>query len=96
MKNPFEITKEVLIGMDGIGGIPTNQQFYNEFNDRLRAALSLSEDDNSLPSLDCIEKMAANSLSEAQQHTTICINDGEEGIWETAFVLGYQKGWRRQ
>ncbi|NRA77313.1 MAG: hypothetical protein HRU18_03810 [Pseudoalteromonas sp.] len=41
MKNPLEITQDVLNGMIGIGGIPTNQEFYDEFNDRLKAALSL-------------------------------------------------------
>lgn len=41
MKNPLEITQDVLNGMIGIGGIPTNQEFYDEFNDRLKVALSL-------------------------------------------------------
>lgn len=41
MKNPLEITQDVLNGMIGIGGVPTNQEFYDEFNDRLKAALSL-------------------------------------------------------
>ena len=41
MKNPLEITQYVLNGMIGIGGIPTNQEFYDEFNDRLKSALSL-------------------------------------------------------
>ena len=41
MKNPLKITQDVLNGMIGIGGIPTNQEFYDEFNDRLKSALSL-------------------------------------------------------
>ena len=43
MKNPLEITQYVLNGMIGIGGIPTNQEFYDEFNDRLKEALSVSD-----------------------------------------------------
>jgi hypothetical protein len=41
MKNPLEITQDVLNGMIEIGGIPSNQSFYDEFNDRLKAALNL-------------------------------------------------------
>ncbi len=41
MKNQIEIVKDIADGMIGIGGVPTNEEFYAEFDFRLRAALSL-------------------------------------------------------
>jgi len=44
MNNPIEITQDVLNGMIGIGGMAINQDnqdFYDEFNERLKAALDL-------------------------------------------------------
>lgn len=42
MKTPEEITQDVLDGMIGIGGCPSNEEFYAEFDDRLRRALSIA------------------------------------------------------
>ena len=41
MKNPSKITQDVLNGMIGIVRIRTNQEFYDEFTDRLKEAMSL-------------------------------------------------------
>ena len=41
MKNPLKITQDVLNGMIGIVRIRTNQEFYDEFTDRLKEAMSL-------------------------------------------------------
>lgn len=41
MKNQIEIVKEIADGMIGIGGIPTNEEFYAEFDMRVRAALRI-------------------------------------------------------
>ena len=41
MKNQIEIVKEVAEGMIGIGGVPSNKEFYDEFNMRIRAALNI-------------------------------------------------------
>ncbi len=42
LKTPEEITQYVLDGMMGIGGCPNNEEFYAEFNDRLKRALSIA------------------------------------------------------
>lgn len=42
MKTPEEITQDVLDGMLGIGGCLSNEEFYAEFDDRLRRALSIA------------------------------------------------------
>lgn len=44
MKNHHKIVKDILKGMEGIGGIPTNQGFYEEFDFRLRAVLKITID----------------------------------------------------
>jgi len=36
-----EIIQDVLKGMEGIGGIPSKQEFYNEFDFRLRSAFGI-------------------------------------------------------
>lgn len=41
MKNQIEIVKEIADGMIGIGGIPSNEEFYAELNMRIRAALKI-------------------------------------------------------
>ena len=41
MKNQIEIVKEIADGMIGIGGIPTNEEFYEEFNSRVIAKLGI-------------------------------------------------------
>lgn len=38
-----EIVNDVLEGMLGIGGIPTNESFYAEFDMRVRAGLGIPE-----------------------------------------------------
>lgn len=43
MKTPEEITQHVLDGMIGIGGCPSNEEFYAEFNGRLKRALSIAD-----------------------------------------------------
>jgi len=43
-ENQIEIVKKIVDGMIGIGGIPTNVEFYSEFDMRLRAALELPVD----------------------------------------------------
>jgi len=39
MKNQIEITKQIADSMQEIGGNPTNEEFYQEFNFRLKIAL---------------------------------------------------------
>ncbi len=41
MEHHRKIINEILDGMEGIGGIPFNEEFYEEFDFRLRAALRL-------------------------------------------------------
>ena len=41
----IEIVKDIAEGMIGIGGMPTNVEFYNEFDMRLRSALELPVSD---------------------------------------------------
>ena len=43
IKNPIDIAHEVADSMTGIGGIPSAQEFYDEFDSSLRAALGLSQ-----------------------------------------------------
>jgi len=43
MKNQIEIVKDIADGMIGIGGIPTNEEFYAEFDMRVRAALRIHD-----------------------------------------------------
>jgi hypothetical protein len=44
MKNQIEIVKDIADGMIGIGGIPSNESFYVEFDMRLRDALNIKDD----------------------------------------------------
>ena len=41
MKNQIEIVKDIADGMIGIGGIPSNEEFYAEFDMRVRDALRI-------------------------------------------------------
>ena len=41
MKNQIEIVKKIADGMIGIGGIPSNEEFYAEFDMRVRDALRI-------------------------------------------------------
>jgi len=43
MKNQIEIVKEIADGMIGIGGIPSNEDFYAEFDMRIKAALRIHD-----------------------------------------------------
>jgi len=43
MENQIEIVKDIADGMIGIGGIPSNEEFYAEFNMRVRAALRIHD-----------------------------------------------------
>lgn len=45
MKNHIEIAKDVAEGMLGIGGIPTDEEFYSEFCSRLQGALGIEENE---------------------------------------------------
>jgi len=42
MENQIEIVKEIADAMIGIGGIPTNEEFYEEFNSRVTAKLGIN------------------------------------------------------
>ena len=41
MENQIEIVKDIAEGMIGIGGVPTNQEFYAEFNSRVASKLGI-------------------------------------------------------
>ena len=41
MKNQIDIVREIADGMMGIGGVPNNKEFYDEFDMRVRAALNI-------------------------------------------------------
>jgi len=43
MENQIEIVKDIADGMIGIGGIPSNEEFYAEFDMRVRAALRIHD-----------------------------------------------------
>jgi hypothetical protein len=43
MENQIDIVKDVADGMIGIGGIPTNEEFYAEFDFRVRVALRIGD-----------------------------------------------------
>ena len=43
-----EIIQDILRGMEGIGGIPSNQEFYAEFDFRLRSALGIESENERL------------------------------------------------
>ena len=45
MKNQIEIVKDIADGMYGIGGIPNNEEFYAEFDTRVKAALGIADVD---------------------------------------------------
>jgi len=42
MRNQIEIVKDIADGMYGIGGIPNNEEFYAEFDMRVKAALGIA------------------------------------------------------
>jgi RNA polymerase subunit RPABC4/transcription elongation factor Spt4 len=44
MKNQIEITKQIADSMQEIGGNPTREEFYDEFNFRLKVALGLLQE----------------------------------------------------
>ena len=39
--NQIEIVKDIADGMIGIGGIPSNEEFYHEFNFRFQSRLNI-------------------------------------------------------
>ena len=41
MENHIDIVKDIADGMIGIGGIPSNEEFYAEFDMRVREALHI-------------------------------------------------------
>jgi hypothetical protein len=41
MSNQSELIHDVLKGMEGIGGVPSNQEFYSEFDFRVRTVLGI-------------------------------------------------------
>ena len=43
MKTKIEIVKDIADGMIGIGGIPSNEEFYAEFDLSVRAALRIHD-----------------------------------------------------
>ena len=43
MENQIEIVKDIADGMIGIGGIPSNAEFYAEFDMRVRSALRIHD-----------------------------------------------------
>jgi hypothetical protein len=43
MKNQIEIVKDIADGMYGIGGIPNNEEFYVEFDMRVKAGLGIAD-----------------------------------------------------
>lgn len=43
MENQIEIVKNIAEGMYGIGGMPNNEEFYAEFDMRLKAALGIAD-----------------------------------------------------
>ena len=43
MKNQIETVKDIADGMYGIGGIPNNEEFYAEFDMRVKAALGIAD-----------------------------------------------------
>jgi hypothetical protein len=43
MKNQIDIVKDIADGMIGIGGIPSNEEFYAEFDMRVREALRIHD-----------------------------------------------------
>lgn len=58
MENQIEIVKDIAEGMIGIGGIPSNEEFYAEFDMRVRAALrihAVSGQSEQLVCPDCAE-----------------------------------------
>jgi len=52
MKTREKIIKDVLKGMEGISGVPSNKKFYDEFDMRLRAALGISQPEQDISDLE--------------------------------------------
>lgn len=46
MDNQIEIVKNIADGMIGIGGVPSNEDFYLEFNHRISVKLGIKTDCN--------------------------------------------------
>lgn len=45
MNGQIDTVKKIADGMIGIGGVPTNEEFYAEFDARVRAALNINKSD---------------------------------------------------
>ena len=75
MKNHIEIVKDIADGMIGIGGIPTNEEFYAEFDFRLRAALSLGGVVGQSEQLKAFADFLNNRLGEPMYSTQAQVND---------------------
>jgi len=43
MRNQIEIVKDIADGMYGIGGLPNNEEFYAEFDMRVKSALGIHD-----------------------------------------------------
>ena len=62
-----EIIQDILRGMEGIGGIPSNQEFYAEFDFRLRSALGIESENERLKAESIPEYISR--LKEVLKHT---------------------------
>lgn len=76
MKNQIEIVKNIADGMIGICETPSNEEFYAEFDTRLRTALNLKDDKVPLPADKLIE-----SLGEPSEGNEYTIKPNKDGQW---------------
>jgi hypothetical protein len=64
MENKEQLIQDVLKGMEGIGGIPSNQEFYSEFDFRLRSAFGI-ESSQPINNMENKEQNTGMSLEQA-------------------------------
>lgn len=73
MKTQIEIVKDIADGMIGIGGIPSNEEFYAEFDMRVRAALRIHDVVGRSKQLTCPRCKSTNILNPDKDNDAQCI-----------------------
>jgi hypothetical protein len=73
MKNQIDIVKDIADGMIGIGGIPNNEEFYAEFDMRVREALRIHDVVGRSEQLTCPRCNSTNILNPDKDNDAQCI-----------------------
>jgi hypothetical protein len=85
MKNQNDIIQDVLAGMVGIGGIPSNEEFYAEFDMRVREALGIDPENRDLRAVDGLLPIRPDFSGEIfEENVQVDLDDLKKCGWDYA------------